>query len=151
GDAPRLRRAAARLVRRVAVEDLGDLAEAAARQVRAQPVEEAWRHAAAHALAGVGVDAEQVGPHPALVIGGVARPRVPDRAAAIAVAARARAQPHRRDQLALAYAEDPLGALGVDERRAQPERVELIGPQRRVAAMAVDDVVEPAVLLVPER
>src|SRR6185369_3839427 len=87
GHAPRLRRAAARRVRRIAVEDLRQLAEPVAGEVRAQPVEERRLDAPAHALASVGVDSEEERPHRALVIGGVARALIAGDAAAIAVAA----------------------------------------------------------------
>jgi hypothetical protein len=60
------------------------------------------------------------------VVGAVAGALIAAVLAEVAVVARAGAQPDPGEQLALARLQDPLGARGLDERRAQPERVELI-------------------------
>src|SRR5690242_14987406 len=88
-------------MRRIPVEDLGELAEAGPVEVLDEAPQDRGGHATSHALTGVGVDAEQERPHRALVVGAVALDGRSDHPAVIADAARPRAQPDRHEELAL--------------------------------------------------
>src|ERR1019366_7579749 len=75
GHAPRLRHAAARIERRLGVEDFADRADAGGSQLGAETVEEgecACGIARVHFQPGIDEGADQPGPDRALVIGGVA-------------------------------------------------------------------------------
>ena len=141
-------------MRRIAIEDFADGADAVRRQVMRHGLEER------ECARGIAIDAQmrqhersqQPRPHGSLMIGGVA---LGGRAAVMAAIARIgrveRSQAMRRDQAPRAKIHHGRALLGAQRAFRQRHRENLIGPQGRVVAVRPVDHVEAGVrLLVPK-
>src|SRR5688572_6966944 len=146
-------------MRRVAVEDLGDAADAALLPQVAQQWLDAnsqlasrLRREAVDVDDRVGVGAEQPGPDRPLMVDAVAVERITGVVSVVAIFTRCqRTRPDCSEQPVLDDSQDRLTHLATKGTIRQTEREQLIRPEARIAdAVRSDDVVEIAVLRAPE-
>jgi hypothetical protein len=147
-DTPRLRDAATRRVRRRSVEDLRDAAHSRLAKMRLEPGDQpaTFRHStlAPHANESCDVGTQEPRPDGSLMVGPIALARRSDDARHEArIIIRQRAQADRRQELSLDDVKNSLGMRRTEQRMGKTDREDLIRPNARIAAVAVNRVLLP--------